>query len=1232
MSLVVEGGVKISQFAEKNDPSGISLFTFVESGENYKITRDNLFSLISFPEVNDLTSSVTWANVPDANITFSSVNQHLAGYQLLSEKGAADGYAPLNGSSKIDASYLPDSILGKVDYQGTWDASTNTPAIPAASTANKGYYYIVINSVGSGHGYTNVPAVDFVANDWIISSGASWDKVDNTETGGFTVTNEVDNRVITSTGAGTGNAEANLTFDGTLLNVSSGAPTTGAVRLGGTGANTYQLQTYDDAATTGYGGINIIRTANGGLTRLGFQNYVNRFAYLDLDSTDLTISTGSTTPKIVIQPNRSNSTEEYVFSETSFYPETGSSVTLGESTKEWGAAYVDNILIDGNTISSTDTNGNINLTPDGTGSVVLPTANTPSSPTLEFGSGSGTGIYDGGSNILRFSANGTEIMRYYSGGVVFSGNIARWGSDSTYLGFNKELFGNSLHMYEIAGTPAYSNAIASSFYVNSTSHLPYYIDGTLSNSRRVALFTDEAEFNSTQIDNILIDGNTISSTDTDGNLVLAPNGTGQVVFPNGSAALPGIRFSDSDTGFHQGFDGIIGVSIAGTNRWSFQGGRSGDANYAQIMHETPSATNPVFVAKFTDPDTGIGSNADDQLSLIAGGVEGIRVEATQSTFSGDIVTGGLVQASNIDDGHIIGRLAIDYHGSGNPTLSSAGGNTVHFGSTLSFAHDSSEFSMAHVASPSADLSFIQLRNSAAHGISFHATTTSGTSKRLFISSGDTGSVVISDAYLEVGNINIDGNTISSTDTNGDIILAPDGTGQVLLNDGSVAFPSIAFANYPDMGMWASSSNTIRIEAGTSTFQVDNSGIGHSSNGKGIIRNATTSATVPAFAPNRQFVTTGLGSSNSLSLSLIGGATEILRANGVASAVNYLDVTNSITGSGIILSSAGTDANVDINITPKGTGTISTSAGHTANISAADDVITKGYADANYAGGSGDMVLASAQTNSGVKTFLNTTMKLRNVANTFDGYFVNTNTADRIYTLQNAPGTIAFLSDITGTNSGTNTGDQTSIVGITGTKAQFDTAVTDGNFMFIGDAPTAHTHLLSAGATDVTATATELNLLDLSGLTSGWVLSADTATTASWKAPTLGTQTTNGTITIEFYNSGSDLTTGIKDTPVQVPYGGTINSWEIMSYNASNVLTSTTAEVEVLSDTFGSLPLTGADDITASASPTLTAASTASGAATGWSTLVAGNYIQGEIVSVGAGIAKIVLTIKVTRSN
>jgi hypothetical protein len=49
------------------------------------------------------------------------------------------------------------------------------------------------------------------------------------------------------------------------------------------------------------------------------------------------------------------------------------------------------------------------------------------------------------------------------------------------------------------------------------------------------------------------------------------------------------------------------------------------------------------------------------------------------------------------------------------------------------------------------------------------------------------------------------------------------------------------------------------------------------------------------------------------------------------------------------------------------------------------------------------------------------------------------------------GTLATQSGtFSGTSSGTNTGDQTSIVGITGTKAEFDTAVTDGNILYVGD--------------------------------------------------------------------------------------------------------------------------------------------------------------------------------------
>ena len=54
-----------------------------------------------------------------------------------------------------------------------------------------------------------------------------------------------------------------------------------------------------------------------------------------------------------------------------------------------------------------------------------------------------------------------------------------------------------------------------------------------------------------------------------------------------------------------------------------------------------------------------------------------------------------------------------------------------------------------------------------------------------------------------------------------------------------------------------------------------------------------------------------------------------------------------------------------------------------------------------------MILASAQTNSALKTFLDSTFGLRNVANTFTSFFTNTNTASRTYTLQDRNGTLAF---------------------------------------------------------------------------------------------------------------------------------------------------------------------------------------------------------------------------------
>jgi len=67
--------------------------------------------------------------------------------------------------------------LGVLDYKGTWNAATNTPAL-ISSTGDKGDYYVV-----SVAGSTNLDGItDWKPGDWVIFSGSGWQKIDNSET------------------------------------------------------------------------------------------------------------------------------------------------------------------------------------------------------------------------------------------------------------------------------------------------------------------------------------------------------------------------------------------------------------------------------------------------------------------------------------------------------------------------------------------------------------------------------------------------------------------------------------------------------------------------------------------------------------------------------------------------------------------------------------------------------------------------------------------------------------------------------------------------------------------------------------------------------------------------------------------------------------------------------------------------------------------------------------------
>lgn len=111
--------------------------------------------------------------------------------------GSVNGLATLDSGGKVPTTQLPDTVLGQLEYVSGWNATTNTPTIPPASSANKGEFYQVSVAVGSGHGHANVPNVAFDVGDWLLSNGTSWEKFDNSDAV-VSVAGRIGNIVLTS--------------------------------------------------------------------------------------------------------------------------------------------------------------------------------------------------------------------------------------------------------------------------------------------------------------------------------------------------------------------------------------------------------------------------------------------------------------------------------------------------------------------------------------------------------------------------------------------------------------------------------------------------------------------------------------------------------------------------------------------------------------------------------------------------------------------------------------------------------------------------------------------------------------------------------------------------------------------------------------------------------------------------------------------------------------------------
>jgi len=143
--------------------------TIVRSeGKRYEIIYSGNFNSLSTAAKNAfLADNNNWKEVVS--------NAALDLKEDKTNKGVANGYTPLGADTKIPLQYIPDSLLGALEYKGVWSATTNTA--PHGSPENGWYYKVNVAGQTTFTGST----VDWAIGDWIIYNGTTWDRVANAD-------------------------------------------------------------------------------------------------------------------------------------------------------------------------------------------------------------------------------------------------------------------------------------------------------------------------------------------------------------------------------------------------------------------------------------------------------------------------------------------------------------------------------------------------------------------------------------------------------------------------------------------------------------------------------------------------------------------------------------------------------------------------------------------------------------------------------------------------------------------------------------------------------------------------------------------------------------------------------------------------------------------------------------------------------------------------------------------
>lgn len=388
------------------------------------------------------------------------------------------------------------------------------------------------------------------------------------------------------------------------------------------------------------------------------------------------------------------------------------------------------------------------------------------------------------------------------------------------------------------------DVIGGKYFTGMLDHTP----GTLTASSALLVDAD-SKLDNLKIDNLDLNGNTISSTNTDGNIVLDPNGNGKVeiALANNSAAYATITGPTADqykaniTTAADGnaipnkkyVDDAITATGAGALTVQSPDGTptSATLNFATEALEFDGSNGVLFSVSEVSGKVVVAATLSQSLTPTADADFGsvtvddtlVLDNNTVSTTSGDLTltagTGGNVVANRLEvtdltETRVVfvgagGRLVDDANftfNSTTDTLSVTGAVQVDNlnlnGNTLSSTDTAGDININPIVNGDVNIATtgtadINLTVAAGREVVASTLAVSDLTANRLVATSTNGALVTDNdltfdgtnlnltGVFNADNIRIDGNTISSTDTNGNIILDPNGTGTVDLNNNRI---------------------------------------------------------------------------------------------------------------------------------------------------------------------------------------------------------------------------------------------------------------------------------------------------------------------------------------------------------------------------------------------------------------------------------------------------------------